>query len=166
MSRSGDSIAYLREEDLAEFDLLLLRFLHETNAKCALLVDRAGRLLTSKGDTGGLDQTTFASLAAADFGASDQLAALLGEDEFTSLYHHGARGSMYLVAAGRSAVVAALFDERTTLGLVRLKLRPLIPQFEELLAGVAGRQPEDEPVLEADWWSEAEGEIDRFFSEG
>ena len=76
-------------QDLEQLDRLLLTFLDATSARCALLVDRSGQLLTFAGDGLTFDGTTFASLAAADFGASDQLAQLLGENEFKSLYHQG-----------------------------------------------------------------------------
>ena len=41
--------------------------------------------MTAFGETRDIDETSFASLAAADFDASDQLAGLLGEEEFTAL---------------------------------------------------------------------------------
>jgi predicted regulator of Ras-like GTPase activity (Roadblock/LC7/MglB family) len=165
MTTPGDDIAFLRAEDLAEFDALLRRFLDETGARAALLVDRTGRLLTAAGETDGFDRTTFASLAAADFGASDQLAALLGEPEFVSLFHHGEQGSMYLTGVGGAAILAALFDGRTTLGLVRLRLKTLIPAFAEQFVRLGEQSRQPLPELDADWALEAESEIDRIFSD-
>ncbi|MFS8573355.1 MAG: roadblock/LC7 domain-containing protein, partial [Clostridia bacterium] len=103
----------LGPHDLARLDQLLRSFLDETKAHCVLLLDRTGHILTTAGDGAGLDRMAIASLAAADFAASGQLAVLLGEEEFTSLYHHGTRRSMYLVDLAGQAILAALFDGRT-----------------------------------------------------
>ena len=59
----------------------------------------AGQLLASVGEQMSFDPTAFASLTAADFSANDQLAQMLGEPEFASLFHQGEKESMYLVRA-------------------------------------------------------------------
>lgn len=155
-------------QDLEQLDRLLLTFIDSTSARCALLVDRSGQLLTSAGDATSFDGTTFASLAAADFAASDQLAKLLGENEFKSLYHQGENDSMYLVDIGGRAILAALFNGGTTLGLVRLTTRNLLPEIEILFQTVSGRGaagPEQPQYFDSGWLSEAEGEIDKLFAE-
>lgn len=142
---------------------LLRAFVAETGARCALLLDRQGRPLTAFGDTGSLDETIFASLAAADFDASDQMAALLGEEEFTSLYHQGVDGSMYLSDIAEAAILAAVFDRRTTLGMVRLKTRQVVPRLADLLSRIA-EAPGDRPKLEAGFADDAAVHIDRLFA--
>lgn len=155
-------------QDLEQLDRLLLNFVDSTHARVALLVDRSGQLLTFAGDGLTFDGTSFASLAAADFAASDQLAQLLGENEFKSLYHQGEKDSMYLADVGGRAILAALFTGGTTLGLVRLTTRNLLPEIETLFHTVSGRGPAgpDQPqYFDSGWLSEAEGEIDKLFAE-
>jgi predicted regulator of Ras-like GTPase activity (Roadblock/LC7/MglB family) len=161
-----DGISYFGPDDIQQLDSLLTRFLGETQANCAVLVDRSGRLLSSVGDTGAMDRITFASLVAGDFAASDQLASLLGETEFSSLYHQGEGRSMFLADVGGWAILAALFDGRTTLGMVRVKSKVLVPKFTSLFADLAARGPA-QPLreLQAEWAAEAEDEIDRLFTE-
>jgi predicted regulator of Ras-like GTPase activity (Roadblock/LC7/MglB family) len=159
----SDAISAMGPDDLVRMRGLLETFVREAGARCALLLDRAGRPLTAHGDIGDLDETSFASLAAADFDASDQLAGLLGEEEFTSLYHQGVDGSMYLSEIGGAAILAAVFDRRTTLGMVRLKTREVIPPLVELLTELAGREPTGER-LDDDWGDDAVSEIDRLFA--
>jgi predicted regulator of Ras-like GTPase activity (Roadblock/LC7/MglB family) len=161
-----EALAYFDVGDLTEFETLMARFLEDARVSSVLLCDRTGRLLTAVGDTRGFDRTTFASLAAADFGASDQLAALLGESEFASLYHHGEQSCMYLADLDGWAILAAVFDGRTTLGMVRLKLKPLLPVLAARFAQLAGDGARQRPVLDAGWGASAEDEIDRLFSEG
>jgi predicted regulator of Ras-like GTPase activity (Roadblock/LC7/MglB family) len=80
----------------------------------------------------------FASLTAADFSANDQLARLIGERDFSTLFHQGEKESMFLADVARRLILVVLFDNRTTLGLVRLKLRgtvhELAERFEEVFA--------------------------------
>ena len=163
---AGDGITYFGAGDVERLDEILKGFLGETQAKCAMLVDRSGRLLTAAGDTGSMDRIIFASLVAGDFAASDQLASLLGEEEFSSLYHQGEGRSMYLADISGWAILAALFDGRTTLGMVRLKSKAVVPKFASLFADLATRGPDtQEPMFQDEFVSEAESEIDRLFAE-
>ncbi|MGH7449329.1 MAG: roadblock/LC7 domain-containing protein [Longimicrobiales bacterium] len=162
----SDTLKFLGADDVHAFEELLREFITDTGAHCTMLVDRTGRMLAAAGDLNGLDSVSFASLASADFAASDQLAELLGEQEFTSLYHHGAERSMFLAEIGGAAILAALFDTRTTLGMVRITTKSLVPRFAECFARLAERGPSGQVVhMETGWANEAESEIDRLFTE-
>lgn len=160
---TGDAIASLGPAELQRINRLLHDFVREAGARCALLLDRNGRPVTAFGETGDLDETSFASLAAADFDASGELAGLLGEAEFTAVYHQGVEGSMYLSEIAGSAILAAVFDRRTTLGMVRLKTRQVVPQLVALLSEV-GARPVDPQRLDADFAEDAVSEINRLFA--
>ncbi len=153
------------EEDFRRLQQLLERFRDETRARYVLLADRAGQLLTAVGDGVGVDSTSFASLAAADFEASNQLAHLLGEDDFASLWHQGEEEGMFLVDVGGRAILAALFGAGSTLGLLRVKSRDVGPRIIELFADSASRERPSGFNLEPGWLAEAEDEIDRLFGE-
>src|SRR5216683_2378129 len=64
------------ENDFKQIQTHLQAFLRDSNARCALLVDRNGQLVATVGDTPKFDPTAFASLTAADFSANDQRATL------------------------------------------------------------------------------------------
>lgn len=164
--KPGAGITFLGPEDVRTLESLLTSFITDTQARFAMLADRSGRLLTMVGDAGAMDQVTFASLVAGDFAASDQLASLLGEDEFNSLYHQGEDRAMYLADVGGWAILAALFDSRTTLGMVRLKSKVVVPEFASLFSDLATRSRVRADLgLESGWIAEAESEIDRLFAE-
>src|SRR5262245_37698976 len=114
------------EEDFGAITKALQKFLGETNARCALLVDRSGQLVATVGEQPNFDPTAFATRTAADFSANDQLAQLIGETDFNSLFHQGEKESMYLADIARKVILVALFDNRTTLGLVRLKIKDTV----------------------------------------
>lgn len=155
----------LQAQDLEALGSVMETFLAESKARCALLVDRTGHSITAAGEMAALDQTAFASLAAADFAASDQLARLLGEQEFASLYHAGESHSMYLADVGGQAILAALFDGGTTLGLVRLRSKGVIPRLSMVLAEASKRPAEPQGLgVDDGWLSAAADEIDRLFN--
>src|SRR5271169_6955515 len=101
------------EDDFGAITTSLQKFLFESNARCALLVDRSGQLVATVGEQPNFDPTAFATLTAADFSANDQLAKLIGETDFNTLFHQGDRESMYLADVARRAMLVILFDNRT-----------------------------------------------------
>ncbi len=150
------------EGDFGAITRSLERFLQESNARCALLVDRTGQLVATVGEKPTFDPTAFATLTAADFSANDQLAKLMGEKEFSSLFHQGERESMYLADIAHRVILVVLFDSRTTLGLVRLKMKATVDELAGLFRAVFERgtagQPAQPSVLAG-----ADDEIDKLF---
>ena len=148
------------EDDFGAITQSLQRFLFDSNARCALLVDRTGQLVATVGEQPNFDPTAFATLTAADFSANDQLARLIGETDFNSLFHQGEKESMYLADIARRVILVVLFDNRTTLGLVRLKMKVVVDElaklFEQVFArGASGQQP--------NLLAGADDEIDKLF---
>src|SRR5947208_5452069 len=110
------------ESDFKQIQQHLLAFLRDSNARCALLVDRAGQLVATAGETPQFDATAFASLTAADFSANDQLAKMIGEHEFASLVHQGEKESMFLDDVAKRVILVVLFAQRVGLGLLKVKV--------------------------------------------
>ena len=150
------------ESDYRQIQQLLQAFLRDSNARCALLVDRTGQLVATVGEPPQFDPTAFASLTAADFSANDQLAKMIGEAEFASLVHQGERESMFLADVAKRVILVVLFDQRATLGLVKLKARGAVEGlnrvFEEMFNRIGSGPAEQKRLLEG-----AEDEIDKLF---
>jgi predicted regulator of Ras-like GTPase activity (Roadblock/LC7/MglB family) len=158
---SGATSWSFTEEDFSAINETLERFLASANARSALLVDRAGQLVATAGEQPTFDPMAFATLTAADFSANDQLAKLIGENDFKTLFHQGETSSMYLADVARRVILVVVFDNRTTLGLVRLRMKDTVGElnrlFEQVFARVAssGAQPS---ILAG-----ADDEIDKLF---
>ena len=150
------------EDDFSAITQSLQRFLYDSNARCALLVDRTGQLVATVGEQPNFDPTAFATLTAADFSANDQLAKLIGESDFNTLFHQGERESMYLADVARRVILVVLFDNRTTLGLVRLKMKNAVDElarlFEQIFARGAQAGQQQPNILAG-----ADDEIDKLF---
>src|SRR5687767_15358150 len=164
---TGASSWSFGEDDARRIQAILRGFLGETNARTALIVDRTGQLVATVGEAPAFDPTVFASLTAADFSANDQLARMLGEAEFGTLFHQGERESMYLADVARRVILVVLFDNRTTLGMIRIKVKGVVRELSEVFTEMFARSAAGPsgPVVEAGFVDEAEDEIDRLFGD-
>ena len=94
----------------------------ECAARAVFLVDRDGQTIAVHGEIGDMDTTSFSSLAAGNVAATSSMAKLIGEDAFPSVVHEGERESIFISVIGRSLLVV-VFDERSTLGLVKIRAK-------------------------------------------
>ena len=69
------------KEDVDQIDKLLAEFLRLSGAKCALLIDKEGHLVTKRGELRTIDIDTISALVAGSFAATKEMARLLGEEE-------------------------------------------------------------------------------------
>ena len=128
MARSGMVIL---EEDHASFVSVLDALRNESNAKFAFLLDKNGQQIARSGEIEG-DPTSLASLAAGNVAATEGLAQLIGESEFSTLFHEGERDSLHISLISERIILLVVFDEHSSLGLVRLRVK----QRSQDLAGI------------------------------
>jgi predicted regulator of Ras-like GTPase activity (Roadblock/LC7/MglB family) len=111
------------DKEYREITMIAERLLEETNAKCVYLVDKDGQLINSCGSTAGIDSTSLASLTAGNIAATGGLAKLIGEKEFSILFHEGERDNIHISVVGQRVILVVIFDKRSSLGLVRLRVK-------------------------------------------
>jgi predicted regulator of Ras-like GTPase activity (Roadblock/LC7/MglB family) len=117
----------------------------EANAKVVFLIDKNGQQIASAGDVAGLDPTSLASLTAGNVAATDGLAKLLGEREFSILFHEGEHDNLHINVVGGRAILVVLFDERSSLGLVRLRVKKATGEIGAVLEDVVTRSMSQRP---------------------
>ena len=110
----------IHEADAARIDAVLERFLGDAGSAAVLLIERSGEPLAMAGSARTLDTVSIAALAAGAFSSTAALARLLGETEFSVLFHEGAKESLHVSTVDDDTILLAIFDERTTVGMVRL----------------------------------------------
>ena len=111
------------DEESQQITTVLERLVRESNAKTIFLVDKNGQLISSAGDTARIDSTSLASLTAGNIAATGGLAKLLGENEFSILFHEGEKDHLHISLVGMRVILVVIFDERSSLGLVRLRVK-------------------------------------------
>jgi predicted regulator of Ras-like GTPase activity (Roadblock/LC7/MglB family) len=131
----------MTKRDLEKIDHCLNRMMSSTLAHCVLLIHRSGQLISHLGDIPGgetpeIDILSLSALTAANFGATAEIARLLGEQEFTLLFHKGRNESVYFSAIGEHVIMVTLFDDRTSLGLIRLQILKITDELSKIFFSV------------------------------
>ncbi|HZW35603.1 MAG: roadblock/LC7 domain-containing protein [Deltaproteobacteria bacterium] len=126
----------LHDREFQDFQIALKRLLANSYAKIVFLVDKNGSLLASAGETEDFDTTSLASLAAGNIAATGGLASLIGEKEFSILFHEGERDNMHLSIVANRLILVVIFDRRSSVGLVRLRVRRASTELERILRDV------------------------------
>ena len=145
-----DTPIIMHEEQYQQLRHILHKLRLDSFSKVVFLVDKNGQQIAVQGDVGSLDTTSLASLAAGNVAATGGMARLIGEREFPTLSHEGERESIHICIIGRVLLVV-VFDERSSLGLVKLRVkqasRDLSVLFEEIARVAAERKEADEALF-------------------
>ncbi len=154
------------EEEFRKIDEELQRLYVQANAKVVFLVDKNGQLVASAGETRDIDTTSLASLTAGNIAATGGIARLLGEREFTILFHEGEKDNIHISLIGQRIILVVIFDRRSSLGLVRLRVKKaseaLVRIFDEI--GSKSEREKTEGRMEESPFAEISDEdIDNLF---
>jgi predicted regulator of Ras-like GTPase activity (Roadblock/LC7/MglB family) len=151
------------EEEFNQITAISDRLCREANSKVVFLVDKNGQLIASAGQTENLDTTSLASLTAGNIAATGGLAKLIGEKEFSILFHEGEKDNLHIsIIAGR-VILVVIFDSRSSLGLVRLRVKRATQEltgiFENLLRKI------EDPAAGSPFAEITDDDIDNLFSD-
>jgi len=130
------------EEEYREITSVIEKLLREANAKCVYLVDKDGQLIASSGDTKDIDATSLASLTAGNIAATGGLAKLIGEKEFSILFHEGEKDNLHISVVEQRVILVVIFDKQSSLGLVRLRVRKATEELGKSIQRLLARMSE------------------------
>ncbi len=133
----SDLVMY--EEEFSRIDEELQRLYMQTNAKVVFLVDKNGQLIASAGETHDIDTTSLASLTAGNIAATGGIARLLGEKEFTILFHEGEKDNIHISLIGQRIILVVIFDSRSSLGLVRLRVKKVSEALGKIFGDITAK---------------------------
>ena len=152
------------EEEFQQVSGLCDKLTREANAKCVFLIDKNGQLISASGDTGDLDTTSLASLTAGNIAATGGLAKLLGEKEFSILFHEGERDNLHISIVGGRVILVVIFDQRSSLGLVRLRVKKASEELSGIFEALATKA--EQPGHATSAFAEiTDDDIDNLFSD-
>ncbi|MCD6527414.1 MAG: roadblock/LC7 domain-containing protein [Desulfuromonas sp.] len=156
----------LYDEEVAKVKEILDNLLKASNSKSIYLVDKNGQMIATSGDVAGMDTTSLASLTAGNIAATGGLAKLVGEKEFAIQFHEGENDNIHISIVGSRVILVMIFDQRSSLGLVRLRVKKastaLAAVFEEISlknSEQAGSNKRTNPFAEI-----TDDDIDNLFS--
>jgi predicted regulator of Ras-like GTPase activity (Roadblock/LC7/MglB family) len=121
------------EEELSQINQVCEVLHHDSNAKAILVIDKNGQAIASAGEVDSLDVTSLSSLTAGNVAATGGIASLLAEKEFSGQFHEGEKTHVHISIVGQRVILVVLFDQRSSLGLVRLRVKKAATQLIVIL---------------------------------
>jgi len=129
----SQSSLVMYDEEYKRIMTLIEKLLRESNSNVIFLVDKNGQLIAATGETEHLDTTSLASLTAGNIAATGGLAKLIGEKEFSILFHEGEKDNIHISIIGGRVILVVIFDQRSSLGLVRLRVKKASVDLDAIL---------------------------------
>ncbi len=152
-------------DDTEKIDTVMTRLLKGSEAKCALLVDKDGHLIARHGFTQTLDTTALSALMAGSFASTAEIAKLVGEPEFSVLFHQGRKDHIHMGIVGDRSILAVIFDDRTTIGMVRLYAKEAAEELQKIFETVLRKVNSSDQGLSEEFTTSAENKLEDIFRE-
>ncbi len=127
------------EEEFKQLQDIIGRLQKDASAKVVFLVDKNGQQIAAAGDVHSIDATSLASLTAGNVAATDGLAKLIGEKEFSLLFHEGEKDNLHISIVGKRGILVVIFDQSSSLALVRLRVKKSSRELLEIFERVEQR---------------------------
>lgn len=131
---TAESLVY--EEEIKQLEEALTSLRRDANAKAVFLLDSHGRQVAATGESGRLSTTSLASLTAGNVAATDGLAKLIGEREFSVLFHEGQQDNIHISIQAKRLILGVTFDEQSSLGLVRLRVKEIGADLNRIIEAI------------------------------
>ncbi|MFO0688275.1 MAG: roadblock/LC7 domain-containing protein [Myxococcota bacterium] len=154
----------MQKEDFDRVLGIIQRLVRDANAKGVFVVDKAGQLIGEAGELRGIDSTSLASLTAGCIAATGGLAKILGEEEFPIHFHQGERDNLHMTVVGERMILVVVFDERSSLGLVRLRVKKAGGELAKLFEDIRKKAETQAQGAGSPFAEITDDDIDNLFS--
>jgi predicted regulator of Ras-like GTPase activity (Roadblock/LC7/MglB family) len=135
-------IPQLNEEDIGKFDSVLKELLEKSEADVALIVERAGYLIHQRGQLEGFEPAQVATLASNAFAASEFMANIIKEPDFTGMYQQGSTISTLTLNIDQSCLLFLAFRAAHSVGAIKYFAAQAVLKLAEQLDHAHKRAPE------------------------
>src|SRR5438045_9786217 len=113
------TLPQLFEEDIRELERALQELLMKSEASAALIIDKGGFLISQCGEKHDFDTTTLAALSAASFAATQGIASLVSESNFSSVYQQGETYSLLVLNVDEYCLLTIVFKAHISVGAIK-----------------------------------------------
>jgi len=128
------AITSFHQEQLDKIDNVLKIDMQKLDIHFVLLIDMSGHIIASYDNgSSGFDVYALAALAAGSFAAVNAMANIVGEDEFSLLFHKGKKENIHFSRVGDNFLLVTIFGNNMSLGLLRLNVNETIVKIKKLL---------------------------------
>ena len=156
------------DEEFKQINAVIEKLLREANAKVIFLVDKNGQQIAAAGEVRSIDATSLASLTAGTVAATDGLAKLIGEKEFSLLFHEGEKDNLHISIVGKRGILVVVFDATSSLALVRLRVKKASRELQEIFDHVEQRaqtRSDESTKFESPFSEITDEDIDKLFGD-
>jgi predicted regulator of Ras-like GTPase activity (Roadblock/LC7/MglB family) len=156
------------EEEYKLLQEIIGRLQRDAQSKVVFLVDKNGQQIAAAGDIKSIDATSLASLTAGNVAATDGLAKLIGEKEFSLLFHEGEKDNLHISIVGKRGILVVLFDQNSSLALVRLRVKKSSKELQEIFERVEERAQSESTTsgrFESPFSEITDEDIDKLFGD-
>ena len=151
------------EEDYKAMCQVCDRLVRDANARAIYVVDKSGQVMASSGEADTFDATSLAALVAGEIAATGGLAKLIGERDFSVLFHEGVKDNIHISLVGSRGILVVIFDKRSNLGLVRLRVKKASEELNSIFEALL-RKVQD-PNRETPFAEITDDDIDNLFND-
>jgi predicted regulator of Ras-like GTPase activity (Roadblock/LC7/MglB family) len=124
----------LSDERVRKLEQILDQELLGNGVDHVFVIDSSGNLITQGGKLEVEEILALASLSAANFRASEKIAELIGEKEFTLMFHKGRKYNIHFSRINDGFILVNLFSGGVSLGLIRLGSSRAAKEMAPILA--------------------------------
>lgn len=122
------------ESQFSVIETILNDELIDSGVQSTLLIDLAGNILVGLDDgKSSHDLYALAALAAGNFGTVNAMAEIIGEDEFSLLFHKGEQESIHFSKVSEDLLLLTIFGKTLSLGFLRMKVSETIKKIREVI---------------------------------
>ena len=136
------ALPQLIAEDMRELDRVLGELVSRSEASAGLIIDKAGFLIAQTGDFGQFDSTTLAALAAGTYAATQGMASVISEPNFTCVYQQGETFSLLVRNVDFETLVVVVFEAHVSVGAVKYFANSAVPQLATQFEIAGKRNPD------------------------
>ena len=154
----------MQQEDFDRVLATLQKLVRDANARGVFVVDKAGQLVGEAGELTGVDSTSLASLTAGCVAATSGLAKIVGEAEFPTHFHQGQRDNLHMTLVGDRMILVVVFGERSSLGLVRLRVKKASAELARLFEEVRKKAEAEARTIGSPFAEITDDDIDNLFN--
>ena len=124
----------LGQNQLDNIEEVLQQDLIDIGVRCVFLIDMAGNIIANR-DDGKIkhDVYSLAALAAGNFGAVSAMAKIIGEGEFSLLFHKGKKENIHFNKIISDFLLITIFSNDLSLGFLRLKVNETVEKIKQAL---------------------------------
>jgi predicted regulator of Ras-like GTPase activity (Roadblock/LC7/MglB family) len=160
-----DTQLVMYDEDFRRVLAVIERLVRDANAKGVFVVDKNGQLVAECGEIRGIDTTSLASLTAGSIAATGGLAKIIGEEEFPVHFHQGQRDNMHMTLVGGRVILVVIFDDRSSLGLVRLRVKKAGAELARVFEEIRKKAEQAEGTAASPFAEITDDDIDNLFAD-